>query len=370
VRPLTVVVPNWNGKEHLAHCLPSLREQDYPDPLEVIVVDNGSTDGSVELLRTRFPWVDVVEMGSNMGFAVACNRGAQQASGEVVCFLNNDTRVEPDWARELASCFDEPDVAAAGSKILSWDGTRLDFVGGTLSFFGHAHQIDQGEPDRGRFGSRRDILFPCGGSMAARRDVFLESRGFEEDYFIYFEDVDLGWRLWVMGYRVVFCPAAVTYHRLSSTRARRVAESTKVLYERNALRTIAKNYDEDNLALILPGALLLCAVRALHFTETDAHLYTPEAWADRRAHPPAYETVSRVCLAHLVAVDEFARDLETVLEKRAWVQARRKRADSEILPLFGAPFLPALLDSEEERRAIAALKEACRLEELFGGKEP
>jgi GT2 family glycosyltransferase len=367
VRLLSIIVPNWNGEEHLADCLSSLKQQDYGGPIEVVVVDNGSTDGSVQLLKQEYPWVKLVRLATNVGFAGACNRGAREASGEIALFLNNDTKVGAAWARELAGCFDEADVAAAGAKILDWEGKRIDFVGGTLSFFGHAHQISQGENDHGQFDVSRNILFPCGGAMAVRRDVFLEAGGFDEDYFIYFEDVDVGWRLWLMGHRIVFCPTAITYHKLSSTRPRRVAESTKLLYERNALATITKNYDDASLARILPAALLLCSARFLSFAEIDEHLYRPEAWRGRLRRPPDTETVSRVALAHLVAVEEYGRSLDLVFQKRAHVQAKRRRLDRDILPLFGDPFLPALLDSDRERRAIEALRQALNLDELFDG---
>jgi GT2 family glycosyltransferase len=370
VKSLSVIVPNWNGENHLRDCLSALRQQDYAGPIETVVVDNGSTDRSMALVSREYPWVRLVRLETNLGFATACNRGAKEASGDLALFLNNDTRVDSGWARELSSSFDDSDVAAAGAKILDWQGQHLDFVGGTLSFFGHAHQISQGEADQGRFDVERNVLFPCGGAMAVRREVFLEVGGFDEDYFIYFEDVDIGWRLWIMGYKVVFCPRAVTYHRLSSTRSRRVAESTKLLYERNALATITKNYDDANLARILPAALLLCAVRCLDFTEIDEHLYRPEAWRSDLKRPPDNETVSRVALSHLVAVEEYARNLDLVLQKRAQVQAKRRRQDCDILPLFGAPFLPALLDSDRERRAIGALRDALGLEALFGGSSP
>ncbi len=367
MKSLTIVVPNWNGEEHLADCLSSLRQQDYGGPIEVVVVDNGSTDRSLELVNREHRWVKVVRLETNRGFATACNRGAREGSGEIALFLNNDTKVDTAWARELSTCFDDAGVAAAGAKILDWRGKRLDFVGGTLSFFGHAHQISQGETDDGRFDVEKEILFPCGGAMAVRRDLFLEAGGFDQDYFIYFEDVDLGWRLWLMGHRVVFCPAAITYHKLHSTRPRRVAESTKLLYERNALATITKNYEDESLARVLPAALLLCAARFLSFAGIDEHLYRPEAWRKRLRRPPDAETVSRVALSHLAAVEEYGRSLDLVLQKRAQVQVRRRRPDREILPLFGSPFQPALLDSDRERRAIEALREALDLDELFGG---
>src|SRR5207249_1502513 len=127
-----------------------------------------------------------------------------EASAAVIAFLNNDMRVEPTWLRELVRpLVDESDVAATGGKILSWTGEAIDFVGGSVNFYGHGFQPLHGRPAEDVTGlESRPFLFPCGGSMAIRRDVFLGSGAFDEDYFAFFEDIDLGWRLWVLGYRV------------------------------------------------------------------------------------------------------------------------------------------------------------------------
>jgi GT2 family glycosyltransferase/glycosyltransferase involved in cell wall biosynthesis len=332
----SVVIPNYDGIDHLEACLESLRALDYPGPRpEVILVDNASSDGSVPLVRGRFPEVRVAQMSTNVGFAAACNRGAREASGSLVAFLNNDMRVEPSWLRELAAPLAQPsDIAATGSRILSWDGKAIDFIGGAVNFYGHGFQPSRGHPI-----AESDslmpaaVLFACGGSMAVRRDLFLSCGAFDEDYFAFFEDIDLGWRLWVLGHRVLFVPSAVAYHKGHATGRKIPGHQLRVLYERNALATIIKNYDDANLARVLPAALLLAGVRALVYGEIRDQPYRP--WGGDAAD---MEQVKRVGVAHLVALRDLAENCDRLWARRAAVQSARRRSDGEILGLLRSPF--------------------------------
>src|SRR5438128_3903924 len=147
---VSVVIPSWNGAEHLRHCLDSLRQVDYPeDGLEVIVVDNGSTDGSRGLLESEYPWVRLVSLEENLGFAAACNEGARAATSDCVAFLNNDMRVEPHWLRGLVSGLDPASgYVCVGGVILDWEGARIGFAGGWVTFHGSAGQEHFLEPMR------------------------------------------------------------------------------------------------------------------------------------------------------------------------------------------------------------------------------
>jgi len=215
----TVIVVNYNGREHLADCFPSLASLLYPrDKLEIIMVDNGSRDGSVEFIRDNFPQIKIIQNDRNLGFAQASNIGARGASGEYVAFLNNDMRVDPHWLIELVKpVLRDRDVVCAASKILSWDGKRIDFVGGALNFYGHGFQLDYGKGNIDDYTQERPLLFACGGATLIDKEVFLECGGFDEDYFAFFEDVDLGWRLWILGYKVLFAPKAIAYHKHHGT---------------------------------------------------------------------------------------------------------------------------------------------------------
>lgn len=337
----TIVIPNYNGTEHLETCLASLQQLHYSGGFETIIADNASSDGSVELIKHRFPDVKVVELEENLGFAAACNRGARDAQGSIVAFLNNDMRVEPTWLTALVEpLLADPDVVATSARILSWDGKAIDFVGGSVNFYGHGFQPQHGRPAAESDDQRnRPVLFACGGSMAARRDVFLSSGGFDEDYFAFFEDIDLGWRFWVLGYRVLFVPGAVAYHKGHATGSKLPAHQIRVLYERNALASVIKNYDDANLARVLPAALLLTAERALVYGQVDRRGY--RVWAK---DAETTESIERVGVSHIVAMAEVAEHAEALWAKRAIVQAHRRRADSEIFGLLEAPFETNCLD--------------------------
>lgn len=338
----SAVIPNYNGVTHLEDCLGSLLELDYPrSRFEIIVVDNASSDGSARLVRKRYPTVRVVQLRTNVGFAGACNRGVREGRGSVVALLNNDMRVHPGWLRELLTPFAEhPEVAATGAQILSWDGKAIDFIGGSVNFYGHGFQPLHGRPvDEGGALSTSPVLFACGGSMAVRRDVFLSCGGFDEDYFAFFEDIDFGWRLWVLGYRVLFVPAAVAYHRGHATASMLPPHQLRVLYERNALATIIKNYDDANLARVLPAALLLAGSRGLIYGEADDRSYRP--WVDESGET---QSVKRVGVSHLVALSDLAENSDRIWAKRSAVQAARRRNDREILSLLDSPFETNCLD--------------------------
>ncbi|MBV8559749.1 MAG: glycosyltransferase, partial [Acidimicrobiia bacterium] len=140
---VSVILVNLDGAEHLPDCLDSLRAQDYPrERLDVIVVDNGSTDGSLEMLADRYPWVRVLAQGTNTGFAPAVNTGVRAATGACVALLNNDMRADPGWVSSLVDGYDPASgVVCVAGQILSWDGTEVDFVEGTVNFYGMGNQV-------------------------------------------------------------------------------------------------------------------------------------------------------------------------------------------------------------------------------------
>jgi GT2 family glycosyltransferase len=396
---VAVIVLNWNGKAYLSDCLTSLRQQTYPGPWQVVLVDNGSTDGSEALVRRDFPEVRVIRSPVNLGFAAGNNLAARQLDTDLVALLNNDTRADPNWLAELvAAVTSAPDVAAAGGKILSWDGRRSDFLGGGVTLTGFGVQLGFGEPAT-EGGAERDVLFACGGSMIVKRKPYLEVGGLDDDYFLYYEDVDLGWRLWIAGYRVRYAPRSVVFHRHGGSRSWN-ADQLAFLYERNALYTIYKNYDDGHLARVLPAALLLAAKRAALVTGVDRRRFvlssTPESrpavgdaairrnWSTlrdslrRRGVPATADRIAarlrgrigsrwrqmrvqlgqRVAgreesvmvpssvISRLAALEVFGSDLPALQIKRLAIQGLRRRSDEEILPLFEVPFEPSFARTE------------------------
>jgi GT2 family glycosyltransferase len=219
----SVVIPNLNGAHLLEPCLAALAEQTLL-PARVVVVDNGSTDGSVELVRDRFPAARLVTFSENRGFAVAMNAGIAEASADLVALLNNDAVAEPRWLEELAACLGRhPAAAAATSKLLSAsEPGRLDGAGDglTRSFLPYVH--GHGEPDDGRFGEEVEVFGASGAAALWRGSVLRELGGFDERFFAYYEDVDLSFRARLRGYEIWYAPRSVVRHARGGTAGQHV----------------------------------------------------------------------------------------------------------------------------------------------------
>lgn len=348
---VSVIVLNHNGREHLHPCFASLSSLDYPqERLELILVDNGSTDGSIGDMKANFPSVRIVRNEHNLGFARGNNIGAAEARGQYVAFLNNDMRVDPNWLIELVKpVLKQQDVVCTASKVLSWDGKKIDFVGGALNFYGHGFQLDYGKSNINDYTQERPLLFACGGAMLIDNGVFLQCGGFDEDYFAFFEDVDLGWRLWIQGYKVLFAPKAIVYHKHHGTAKKIALHKLRLLYERNALYTIIKNYEQQYLDRILPAALLLVVKRALVYGDLEYRSYQIDVEGTSQSH----ENISKLAVSHLVALDEVIHNIPKLMEKRMKVQRSRKRSDSEIFGLFEKPFqlsCPGIIYAESQSK--------------------
>jgi GT2 family glycosyltransferase len=260
----TVAILSWNGRQHLETCLEALAAQRDPGvPWEILVLDNGSTDGTPAWMRER--WGDdrrvrLIESPVNLGFCGGNNRLAREAGGDALALLNNDTRPEPGWLGSLVEALASapPDVAAVSGKIVDWKGERLDFGRGLMTFDGHAFQLDFRRPLRTARvpAAGEELPFACGGNLLVRRASFLEAGGFDESYFAYLEDVDLGWRLWSGGERIVFAPGAVVHHRSSATSDLLGLYNRGFLFERNAFLTAYKNYEDGLWERVFPAVML------------------------------------------------------------------------------------------------------------------
>ncbi|MEO8259438.1 MAG: glycosyltransferase family 2 protein [Acidobacteriota bacterium] len=328
---MSVLVLNHNGRAHLAECLPTLEAQTYPRELiDIVVVDNGSSDDSLAFVAGAHPRARVIAFDDNRGFAAPYNDAVRRCEAPLIAFLNNDTRVAPEWLDELVSALIRYRAASAGSRMLDWTGERIDFGGGIVSFIGHSWQRDEGQPSSIEHGEE-PLLFACGGSMIVDRAVFLDAGGFDESFFAYFEDVDLGWRLNLLGHQVVFAPRAVTWHRGRGTASRWALAPRLRLYERNALAMIYKNYSDETLERVAPVAITLALSRALAGLDIDPALYL----LGRR--PPERAGVPARTIAQLIALEDFGSRLADLSAKRQLIQARRRRSDQELWPLFGDP---------------------------------
>ena len=262
LRRLSILIVSWNGREHLELCLPSLLEQRGRAgcEVEILCLDNGSIDGTAAWIEREHPEVRLVHSERNLGFAAGNNLLAREAGGDALLLINNDTRAEPDLVSIYAEAWRTApdDVAALAGVLTDWGGDKLDFGRGVMTFDGHAFALDQGRPlERARLPEPgEELLFGCGGNLLIARRSFLEAGGFDETYFAYFEDVDLGWRLWSAGERVLACPSARARHRQSATASRLGHSRRGAMFERNALATVAKNLEGDLRLRLAPAVLL------------------------------------------------------------------------------------------------------------------
>jgi GT2 family glycosyltransferase len=399
LRRLSIAVVSWNGLHHLKTCLEALAGQEDPGlPWELLLLDNGSRDGTAAWVRARHPAVRLIESPVNLGFCAGNNRLVEAATGDAVAFLNNDTRPEPGWLRGLAEALRAapPDVAAVSGQIVDWDAERLDFARGIMTFDGHAFQLDFRRPlAAARIpAAGAELPFACGGNMLVRRASFLGAGGFDADYFAYLEDVDLGWRLWAGGERVTFAPAAVARHRSSATSDLLGLFNRGFLFERNAFLTACKNYEEGLWQKVMPAVLMTLLARTQTLLAENnpggdslrvdpyagwiadtaaagdvpagesAPRLTPGRLADRLAELGPREALRRAwrklaaaargreeeaaaptladerTVAQLRAVSYLVGHLDAAAAKRRAVQARRRRSDREVFERFPAYLVP------------------------------
>ncbi len=217
---VTVVIPNWNGMRFLAECLAALEEQSAGRP-RVIVVDNGSEDGSCDLIRLKFPWVSLIPLSSNEGFGRAVNRGIRAAETEFTALLNNDAVPEPDWLRELLAAMDaNPDVGSCASKIVFYeDPGTIDSAGDSYAPWGVSFNIGHNEPDGARHGEQRRIFGPCAAAALYRKSLFDRVGLFDENFFAYYEDTDFNMRALLCGNKSLYVPGARVRHHYSGSSA-------------------------------------------------------------------------------------------------------------------------------------------------------
>ena len=199
-------------------CLDSLAAQTY-DPLEVIIVDNASTDGSQAYIRENYPDVVLVELPENRGFTGACNAGMQAARGQVIALLNNDTEVDPEWASALVDAFARhTDVGMVASKMLLFDKRdHIHTVGDGFTVDGRPFNRGVWQKDEGQYEQEAYVFSVCGGACAYRREMLDEVGLLDDDFFFLMEDVDLAWRGQLAGWRALYTPKAIVYHHLSAT---------------------------------------------------------------------------------------------------------------------------------------------------------
>ncbi len=265
VPKVTIVIPHFNGEVILRRCLLSLQETFYSD-YEVLVVDNGSSDSSIKMVKADFPEVHIKTSKTNLGFAAGCNLGIITSKSPYVVLLNNDTEVTPDWLGLMVNVMDaDPTVAAVQPKMLSFhDRKRFDYCGGAggeIDIFGYPFALgrifDSLEVDNGQYDTSPHRVFWATGAATLLRRSALDKVGLlEETFFAHMEEIDLDWRLQWAGYKVAVVPSAVVYHQTGGTLNQNDFHKM-VLNHRNNLLMILRNHTLVTLLWLFPLRLIL-----------------------------------------------------------------------------------------------------------------
>ena len=256
---VSVIIVNHNGIEFVDRCLHSVLSSNYPN-FEVIFVDNASTDGSLEYVKRIFgndPKSRYVENLGSFGPAVGRNRGANISKGAYLVFLDNDTEIMENSISELVRALEDDNSIGSGqAKLLRMGTKEYDCAGDYLGPLGFLIERSRGAKDTGQFDFITDILSAKSAASIIRKDLFDRIGGFDEDFYMYLEETDLSWRLWLAGYRVVFVPKSIVYHAYGTKKKakRQYYPEYVVRYygSRNYISTLIKNLGFLNLIKILP----------------------------------------------------------------------------------------------------------------------
>jgi GT2 family glycosyltransferase len=297
-----IIIPNWNGREWLGSCLTSLQQQTFRD-FQIIVVDNGSTDGSAEFIRAEFSEVKLVALSENRGFTGGINAGVRAGSAEYVCWFNNDAEADPDFLDQLLSALkaNQPNGfgMAAARVLFQANPDLINSVGIFVGPDGIGRDRGFQSPDGSPFDQSTELFGPGGVAALYRRAIFDEIGLLDEDFFLYSEEIDLNYRAQLAGYRCLYVPAARVVHRGSAT-ARRVSTKAAYLASRNGLLAIIKNLPGSVLFRLLPWIIA-------------GQLYQLVLFARQGKFIPA-----------LQGKLEVFKLLPSTLEKRRFIQQQRK----------------------------------------------
>lgn len=265
--PVSIIIVSWNAEEWIESCIKSVLLQTVK-PLEIIVVDNASVDGSVQMIRGKFKNVKVIEAGANLGFAAANNLAVKKMSSQSswVVLLNPDAFPEPTWLEMLlAAAGANPEYVFFGSRLMSDDiKSQIDGIGDRYHYSGLVWRARNGMPLVSSDKHKKEIFSPCAAAAMYRTDIFIHAGGFDEDFFCYVEDVDLGFRLRLIGHRCLYVPDSVVYHKGSASTG--VGSDFSIYYgHRNIVWTYVKNMPGILFWIFLPFHILLNAASILWF---------------------------------------------------------------------------------------------------------
>lgn len=257
----TVIIPNWNGEKWLPGCLNGLEKQ-VNKAFITMIVDNGSQDGSIDFVQKKYPWVHIISLPRNKGFAAAVNTGITECLTPYVILLNNDTIPDPNWFGSLHAYIvsSPPEVASVSSCMVTMDNPSfIDDAGDSLSWYGSAKKRGYNDPIK-NFSVRTEVFSACAGAALYKTAALLQAGLFDEKYVSYLEDIDLGLRLQLLGYKSIYLPEAVVWHKGHGSS---IQKETYVTYmTRNRVLLFLKNIP---LSLLLIKSPLIAAGQVWYF---------------------------------------------------------------------------------------------------------
>jgi|GEM_PF-195541 len=308
---VSIVIPNFNGEAFVRNSVQSALHQSYQH-VEVIMIDNGSTDKSVEMVRSHFPEVKVVQFPKNQGFAFAANAGIKIATGDYIAFLNNDAKADPDWVQYMVQALEENDqVGFIASKVLCHHDEKLiDSAGDGITSVGRTFNVGHLNSDSEKFDSQRWVFGATGAASMFRKEVIEDVGDFDEDFFMYLEDVDYSFRAQIRGYKCMYEPRAKVTH-IGSATANRYHGLKTYYITRNYFPMIMKNFPKAHLQANALGIL--------------AHIVTMAAYHILWARSP---------VAYLRGLKDGLKQIKPALEKRRKNLGARRVTDDEFAQLF------------------------------------
>jgi GT2 family glycosyltransferase len=248
-----VVIPNWNGADLIAESLLSLQAQTYP--ASIIVVDNGSVDNSVEIIENEFPQVQLIKLPQNTGFSGGVNRGIESAleqQADAVALFNNDAEADKDWLKNLIETMaDNPKAGIVTGKFMRMDKQLFDSTGDNYSVWGVPFPRGRNQKDSGQYDELEPVLSATGGASLYRTEMLKQIGLFDEDFFAYYEDVDISLRARLAGWEVLYQPQAVAYHHVSATSSK-LGSFTRYHTIKNFFQLYLKNMPPPLLILYSP----------------------------------------------------------------------------------------------------------------------
>jgi len=293
---VSIILVTHNGKAFVEECLSCLKSLNWSN-LEVVIVDNASTDGTLGLVERSLPGASIISLGQNRGYGAGCNAGARVAKGEILVFMNQDVALSPSFLDGIVSMFhDDARIGVCGGTVINWEGTRLVSMGQVFDrWTGYGLDIGFGSSGVNMKPEVANVFSPNGAAFAVRRSVFDVIGGFDENFFLYFDETDLSWRARIAGFRITCSRASVVRHMITPGRAHR--PWSRYYIDRNSLLSAVRNYQLSSLVLFLPTSLMSRLAGILVFTifgrrelahstlraVTDFMVRFPSAWRDRDA---------------------------------------------------------------------------------------